>query len=383
MNAERKEPTVTVNAASAHRKSPRSPLRGFLSLLLRQPLWAIPFALFFGTLFGGVWPAYVQAYEVSLVFAYSIGVAMWAMRHYGEPRMTRRVAGTRDGWRIGAAYAFAALLSSYVAAVIVHFTILPGFLGSARSVLISGMFTLVFVALFTGINLAMAFYREAVERARAVEQVRAELAQAELRALRAQIHPHFLFNTLNTIAALIASDPGAAEDIVTRLAELFRYTLTASGRESVPFGEELAFLRNYLAIERARFGERLRIEESLGPGVESVPVPSLLLQPLIENAVRHGVASRESGGTVRLHAAISAGTLVVEIADDGPGMDGETERAGAGFGLHSVRERLRAAGPPHAIEIESAPGAGTRARVTLPLEPHGVAPGPAASGGNS
>jgi LytS/YehU family sensor histidine kinase len=381
MDTERKEPSVP--ESSAKTKRPRTPLQGFLRLLIMQPLWAIPFALFFGTIFGGVREAYVQSFYVSLVFSFCIGTTIWAVHHFGQPAIARRVEGTPNEWQIGAAYALAAIVASYVAAVIVHLWVMPGFLGSPRAVVTSGMFTLLFVALFTGINLAMVFYRKAVERARAVEQVRAELAQAELRALRAQIHPHFLFNTLNTIAALIASDPHAAEDTLTRLAELFRYTLTASGRESVRFAEELAFLRNYLAIERARYGDRLRVEESLGPGVESALVPSLLLQPLIENAVRHGVASRESGGTVRLHAAISGRTLVVEIADDGPGFDGDAEPSGAGFGLHSVRERLRAAGPPHAIEIESAPGAGTRVRVTLPLEPSGAAPGPAASGGDS
>jgi two-component system LytT family sensor kinase len=222
--------------------------------------------------------------------------------------------------------------------------------------------------LFGGIAYAMHFYRESMARARAVEAMRIELARAELRALRAQLQPHFLFNTLNSIASLIPSNPVAAEEMTTRLADIFRYALKASEREQAPLGEELAFLRAYLDIERARFGERLAVEERIEPGLEAVLVPTLLLQPLVENAVRHGVASRPAGGRLVLEAARSGDGLVLVVADDGPGFDPAApgDPSGNGFGLHSVRERLRAAGLPDALAIDTAPGGGTRVTVTFP-----------------
>lgn len=366
-------------------KSPaRTPLRGFLRLILWQPIWAIPFAIFFGTLFGATREAYWQSYRMSLVFAFSIGIAIWFVAYFIEPRCS-----DEDGnWQRGAWYVAMALLGSYVASIIIQFTIQPGFFGSWRAVAVSSMFSLLFVALFSAASFARVFYRKAVDRARAVEQARAELAQAELRALRAQIHPHFLFNTLNSIASLIAVNPSAAEETTTQLADVFRYTLRASGSDRVPLGEELEFLRNVLAIERTRFGERLHVVEDLEPGLESIPVPSLLLQPIVENSVRHGIGANVDGGTLKISArrgtsATGEPLLVVTIEDDGPGFDPASPRgaggSGAGFGLHSVRERLRVAGPPHALAIETPPAGGTRVVITLPASPPG-APAPASKG---
>ena len=366
-------------------KSPaRTPLRGLLRLLIWQPVWAIPFAIFFGTIFGARWEAYWQAYKMSLVFAFSVGLAIWFVAYFIEPRCS-----DEDGnWQRGAWYVAMALLGSYVASIIIHFTIQPGFFGSWRAIATGTMFSLVFVGLFTSASIARSFYKKAVDRARAVEQARAELAQAELKALRAQIHPHFLFNTLNSIASLISVNPRAAEETTTQLADVFRYTLRASGLDRVPLGDELAFLRNVLAIEQTRFGERLHVVEDLEPGLESILVPGLLLQPIVENAVRHGIGARVQGGTVRIavrRATSAAGEplLVVTIEDDGPGFDPSappsTGGSGAGFGLHSVRERLRVAGPPHALAIETPPAGGTRIVITLPASTPGAS-APASKG---
>jgi two-component system LytT family sensor kinase len=299
---------------------------------------------------------------------------IWVVRYFIKPRLTGAGCepSPRTGLQIGLWYTGASLVGSYVAAFIIHFTILPGFMGSARSIVVSGMFTLIFAGLFTGIHYAIAFHRQSVDRARQVEQIRAELAEAELRALRAQINPHFLFNTLNSIAALIAEDPVAAEDTTTRLAEVFRYALRASEREHARFADELAFLRSYLEIERIRFGERLHIEQAIEPGLEHLLVPSLLLQPVVENAVRHGVSARADGGTLRLSARRDGDRLEIEIADDGPGMNGAEPPAGGGFGLRSVRERLRALGLVEAVNIDSTPGRGTRVRITLPVRTSAV-----------
>ena len=171
---------------------------------------------------------------------------------------------------------------------------------------------------------------------------------------------------MNTIAALIGINPAAAEELTTRLAEVFRYALRASDHEHARLGDELAFVRSYLEIERTRFSERLRIEEQVEPGLEAAMIPSLLLQPLVENAVRHGISTRPEGGRLRLAVRRVGATVVIEIEDDGPGMKGDEVPSGTGFGLHSVRERLRAAGLADALVIESQPGRGTRVRITSP-----------------
>jgi len=346
-------------------------LRPLLDTLWQQPLWAVPFALFFGTI-GGMTPRiYLRAYLASLVFAYAIRVCIVLHVAFVVPVLRRRFARGRriPIWIEASGYGAASMTGSYLATWILSMTLFPGMLRSAQSVIASGAFAIVFTALFGGIAYAVHFYRESVRAARDVARMRAELAEAELRALRAQINPHFLFNSLNTIASLIASNPDIAEDTTTRLADVFRYALHASERAEVTLGEELAFLRTYLGIERTRFGDRLRVVDSIGPGLEAARVPSLLLQPLVENAVRHAVAPRHEGGCVTLSAARDGDLLTLEVRDDGPGFDPAPTpppTEDGGFGLHSVRERLRAAGPPHALAIDSDRG-GARIRITLPF----------------
>ncbi|MEO5616471.1 MAG: histidine kinase [Candidatus Eisenbacteria bacterium] len=361
----------------------RSPARGLLRIAISQFLWAIPFALFFGTLFGSTPGAYLHAYKMSLVFAFTIGLFLWVTTHFIEPRLGPDEEADTGGWVVGSWYVGMAVFGSYLAAVIIHFTVEPGFLGSWRSLAVSTMFTMIFVGLFGAASFARHFYLKAVDRARAVEQARAELAQAELRALKAQINPHFLFNTLNSIASLIAVNPAAAEETTTQLADAFRYTLRASDQERVRFADELQFLRTVLAIERTRFGDRLRIVEDIEQGLDAFMVPSLLLQPVVENAVRHGATARVEGGTVRISARRAGSLLEVVIADDGPGIDPTALPKGAGFGLHSVRERLRVAGPPHALEIVSPPTGGTEVHITLPVHHADAAQAPPVPGERS
>ena len=165
----------------------------------------------------------------------------------------------------------------------------------------------------------------------------------------------------------IGENPPAAEDLVTRLGDVFRYSLTSARHDHVRFADEMEFVRNCLAIEHARFGERLRLEEAIAPGLDEIPVPPLLLQPLVENAVRYAVSTREEGGRVRIEASREGDRLRVTIADDGPGFTPGVAPSGHGVGLESVRERLRFAGGVHALEIDSRPGQGTRVTVTLPI----------------
>ena len=161
----------------------RTPLGGFVAMLWQQPLWAIPFAIFFGATSGGVtWHAYLFAYKFSLVFAYCVRLPIWAVKWFVEPRLTGP-GGETDrgrGIRIGFMYLGAAVLGSYVAVFILGFTIAPFFIRSPQALVVSTLYTFLFVALFGGINFAIVFYRQSVARARAVEQANAALAQAEL-----------------------------------------------------------------------------------------------------------------------------------------------------------------------------------------------------------
>ena len=343
-----------------------------ISLVVAPALWAVPFALFFGTLYNADLRGYGWAYVVSLVFALVIRGATVLAERLLVPLLRAREPERARRWLPEAAtYLVVSVSASFLAAAIVNRFLVPGFLGSPRAWLMSGMFAIAFSVLVGGIIYARVFYRAAVARAVALERMRSELERAELRALRAQVNPHFLFNTLNSIAALIHENPAAAEDVVTRLADVFRHALTASGREHTRLGDELEFLRSWLAIEHVRFGDRLRVVEDVEPGLDDVPVPGLLFQPLIENAVRYAVAPRAEGGTItlRVRRDASGDTLTAEIADDGPGFSLGARPRGNGVGLESVRERLRLGGEKHGFALESAPGRGTRARITLPLAP--------------
>ena len=213
--------------------------------------------------------------------------------------------------------------------------------------------------------------RHLAERA----QLEAQLAQARLSALQMQLQPHFLFNALNAVSALVERDPAGVRTLVARLSSLLRRVLDAPA-ELVPLREEAAFLRDYLDVQRVRFQGRLEVEEDWAPGALDALVPPLVLQPLVENAVGHGVSRIEDGvGVVRLAARRDGGRLVLTVEDNGPGLaapPGGDGRAagGAGVGLANTRARLDALyGDAGALALAPAPGGGAVATVTLPFRP--------------
>lgn len=176
-------------------------------------------------------------------------------------------------------------------------------------------------------------------RTKELERVNAlqSASEAKLQSLESRIHPHFLFNTLNSISALVRQDPAAAEELIQRLAELLRFSLDRHAT-LVPLREELEITLDYLEIEKARFRERLRYEVSVPEDLLGVPVPGLSLQTLVENSVKHAVAASRQGATIRLEARPDGDGVLFAVSDDGPGLSGDT--LPAGHGLDTLRQRL-------------------------------------------
>lgn len=175
------------------------------------------------------------------------------------------------------------------------------------------------------------------------QQLRLLASRAELKALRAQINPHFLFNALSVIAGLIHCEPEFADETIEHLAQVFRYTLRKSENEWAPLAEEVEFVSAYLRIEQARFGERLKVQYEVDPAAANVPIPAMSIQPLIENAVKHGVSAMEGPAIVGLRAVLESEFLRLEVLDNGPGFPpgfSMDQRTG-GHGLRNVAERLR------------------------------------------
>jgi LytS/YehU family sensor histidine kinase len=218
-----------------------------------------------------------------------------------------------------------------------------------------------------GQSIAVHYVLLAFESARAAErrvlESQVTAREAELRALRAQLNPHFLFNSLNSISALTGSEPEAARRMCQLLGDFLRLSLALGARERVAFSEELALAERYLAIEQVRFGARLGVETQIELRARACQVPPLLIQPLIENAVKHGVADRVEGGVVRIEARRRGETL--EVAVENPRDPEAPPRRGHGLGLKNVRERLLALDPRNArVDVFGEP---ERFRVLLTL----------------
>lgn len=199
------------------------------------------------------------------------------------------------------------------------------------------------------------------------------LLEARLEALQRQINPHFLFNTLNSIASLIRSEPELAREMIVKLSRILR-TLLRERDAFVPLEEELAFTDDYLDIEVIRFGDKLRVVKEITEEALHLEVPSMLLQPLIENSIKHGLEPRLHGGTVTLRGRVAYGRLLLEVEDDGVGIaperavePGAAAGAGTGIGMRNVRERIEVLyGGDGEVEVESRPGRGTRIQLQLP-----------------
>lgn len=217
---------------------------------------------------------------------------------------------------------------------------------------------------------AFKFYNRFLTSQVELERVEKRLIQSRLNALRLQLEPHFLFNTLNSISSELDTEPRLARDMIEDLGALLRQSLECQDSNEIPLAQELALLNRYLAIQKLRFGDRLDIKVDVEPSALSVPVPSMLLQPLVENAIRHGIEIRMSGGTIVVRAKQVGRHLKIDIIDDGVGLpSGWHMETSAGRGLRVTRERLEAlysncAG--HGFTVSRRKEGGTKVAVKIP-----------------
>jgi signal transduction histidine kinase len=316
------------------------------------------------------WPAQMSPADT---FPYGLMVMSIAgLMGVGVWRLTSQVH-----WRSGSAAFFAihgtalAVYSIFYAlSTVIPDLVLGQFDTAARGLwnspvlvwsLLMGSWLYVMVA---GISYAIRSESERGREAAAAADARLLAHQAQLSALRAQLNPHFLFNALHTVSALVTHDPAAADRALDRLGDLLRYAM--SDQEMVPLAAEWAFVGDYLAFEQLRLGDRLRVIERLEPAASDCLIPALILQPLLENAVRHGVSARAEGGSVQADASIQGDILTIRVADNGPGQDGQNGRRN-GLGLASVRKRIAAAyGERGSVVIDNSDG--YTVTMTIPVE---------------
>jgi signal transduction histidine kinase len=348
---------------------PSSPVRSALPL---RYLWAwLPFAFYWTALVlldrGSMSAAFVAGAVMSAAAILLSGAAWWLSGRY--PWSPQAVFA----WLLRQA-AFAFVFSVALALLEVGLRAAAGGRGFGAEVVASPVALVRAVLVYSWLYGLVAGVCYAARahlrfRAEALLAARAEAAasRAQLQALRAQLNPHFLFNALHSVAALVRENPSAAEEAVERLGEMLRYALDDGVDEEVLLEEEWAFTESYLALEALRYGPRLRLDASLSPEALSCVVPAFVLQPLVENAVRHGIAPRTAGGRLLVRAAVSAGDLELEVRDDGPGLVRPEEAGRRGVGLRAVEERLLSRHPGRArMEVASAPGTGFAVRLRLP-----------------
>ncbi len=229
------------------------------------------------------------------------------------------------------------------------------------------------------ISYVIDYYRRHQEEELKISRLKAELAEAklqvteaQLQALKMQLHPHFLFNTLNSISALLDEDAEAADQMLARLGDFLRMTLQNSGAQQVTLQEELEFLRCYLEIERVRFQDRLTVTMNIDAETLEARVPNLILQPIVENAIRHGIVSRIAPGQIEISAILTGDALQLRVKDNGPGLgsvDGGRAIVKEGLGLANTRARLgRMYGAAHKFEMSDAPEGGLQVTLTIPFE---------------
>jgi two-component sensor histidine kinase len=230
-------------------------------------------------------------------------------------------------------------------------------------------------AVVVGVEHAFVYHRRYQAGLTKSSQLQTQLVQAQLQALKMQLHPHFLFNTLHSITALVHEDPEQAERTIARLSELLRLFLANSAIHEIPLSEELRILDLYLEIERARFEDRLRVMYDVPTNLRDAMVPNLILQPLVENSIRHGVGRRSEPGWIAVAVERYADTLIVRVTDNGAGFK-EDQPVHTGMGLSITRGRLESLyGSHQSLVIRNLPAGGVEARITMPFRVQAISTG--------
>lgn len=242
----------------------------------------------------------------------------------------------------------------------------PGIRFNSSAMLTTGGFALLIASVMAALNILLGRLKASIEqKAIELQKLRELETQTRLTSLQGKVNPHFLFNTLNTMLNLVHTSPDAVEDLILRLSELYRSVLKLPETGTITLDEELDLVRRYLEIEQIRLGARLTFGLDMDPEVAEVRIPPLLVEPLAENAVKHGIGPKPEGGHIRIRAHIEGAFLRVVVEDDGAGSS--AVKSGEGFGLYSIRERLRLLyGETARLDAALSPGGGFRAELKVP-----------------
>lgn len=327
----------------------------------------------------------VKALGVTVASAL-LGVPMWSL----TGRLAHATPRRATAWYVLAGVLYAAALPYFIHRVSVAVgTDDPAWPVSPWNTTQLLLCVLIYLCMLAAMLTARSSMRAEASRRSADAAHRARVAaeslqaRAELQVLRAHLDPHFLFNTLNAIAAVVETDAARARQMLVRAGALLRRVLDlgSSGNDTMSLAEEWAIASEYLAFERLRMGDRLRVDAEFTEAALDCEIPALILQPLVENAIRHGLFPRPLGGTLRVSGMVEGEVLRIEVADDGDGSTTETVERAGGFGLRATRQRIDGAylGAGR-VEIETAPGLGFRVRLTMPSELPALSPLAAVSG---
>ena len=312
----------------------------------------------------------------TLLYAQCIGMSIWALIEFGSRLLPVRPNGWPGGWRgitvVAVGCALGYVIGVTVADAIFGYSSWRDYQRSPLQLMRDFGPTVMFCTI-----IAAAFYARGRLRAQRAQVAAAahDATLARLSLLQSQLEPHMLFNTLANLRALIAADPARAQQMLDHLIAFLRATLAASRQPLHPLADEFARIEDYLALMQVRMGERLRASTALPPALAAIDVPPLLLQPLVENAIKHGLEPQRGPGELRVAAALDGTTLVLTVADSGRGLEAaaaarerEPVESGSGFGLAQIRERLHTLhGGAATFTLAARAEGGTLAQIRLPV----------------
>ncbi len=341
-------------------------------------IWTVV-ALFFSTqvymmYYAGNQPIpYAKGFVVQAAACY-----LWALATPLVLWISRRYRIGRQNWRKRVLFHVGVSIALSSALIVTHFVLYMLVMGRTNKITAFWAFDYLYYNLdrwlltywfILLVSHAWNYYKVYREGELKAEQLRTQLAQAQLDALKMQVHPHFLFNTLHSISALLSKDTEAARKMITRLGDFLRLTLESGGASEVTLQQEIEFLKGYLEIERVRFQDRLTTHIDIDPEVLNARVPNLILQPIVENAMRHAVA-RTNEGVVEISAAARNGSVRIEVRDNGPGISSEsraTARSSRGVGLANTQARLSCLyGSEAKFELRNRPTGGLTVMLEVP-----------------